>query len=142
MMKHEFEELAGYEVSTESYNNIIEPMYMASNMTKQEFVKVLNPKAFALPTKKQMVNQMRKLAAHLHETCERYTDYEAQQELDKLSKEYARRFYGINWSQDITAFVYTIDEYFYELIGRGATYPKTLVIGRGGHECERIALVK
>ena len=46
MMKQEFEALAGYEVSTEDYNNIIEPMYMATNLTKAEFVKTINRKAF------------------------------------------------------------------------------------------------
>ena len=30
MMKHEFEALAGYEVSFEDYNRVIEPMYMAT----------------------------------------------------------------------------------------------------------------
>lgn len=46
MMKHEFEELAGYEVSTEDYNNIIEPMYMATNLSKTEFAKCINRKQF------------------------------------------------------------------------------------------------
>lgn len=46
MTKQEFEELAGYEVSTENYNNIIEPMYMATNLCKADFVKVINRKAF------------------------------------------------------------------------------------------------
>ena len=46
MMKHEFEEIAGYEVSTEDYDNIIEPMYMATNMSKQDFVKTINRKRF------------------------------------------------------------------------------------------------
>jgi hypothetical protein len=46
MMKHEFEALAGYEVSTETYDNIIEPMYMATNLSKAEFVKTLNRKSF------------------------------------------------------------------------------------------------
>ena len=45
MMHHEFETIAGYEVSYETYTNIIEPMYMATNLTKQEFVKLLNRKA-------------------------------------------------------------------------------------------------
>ena len=45
MMKHEFEALAGYEVTTETYDNIIEPMYMATNLTKREFIKTLNRKA-------------------------------------------------------------------------------------------------
>ena len=46
MMKQEFEKIAGYEVSTEDYNNTIEPMYMATSMNKQEFVKTLNRKQF------------------------------------------------------------------------------------------------
>lgn len=47
MMKHEFEELAGYEVSNEDYDKVIEPMYMALNMSKAEFVKCLDKKRFA-----------------------------------------------------------------------------------------------
>lgn len=31
MMHHEFERIAGYEVSYEDYTNIIEPMYMATD---------------------------------------------------------------------------------------------------------------
>ena len=46
MMHKEFEELAGIEVSYEDYTNIIEPMYMAANMSKREFVKTLNLKFF------------------------------------------------------------------------------------------------
>ena len=46
MMKHEFEQIAGYEVSWEDYNNIIEPMYMATNLSKEEFVKTLSKKRF------------------------------------------------------------------------------------------------
>lgn len=40
MMKIEFEALAGYEVSVSDYDNIIEPMYMATNLNKAEFVKL------------------------------------------------------------------------------------------------------
>ena len=46
MMKQEFERLAGYEVSTEDYNNIIEPMYMATDLSKEDFIKTINRKAF------------------------------------------------------------------------------------------------
>lgn len=53
MMKHEFEELAGYEVSVEDYDNIIEPMYMATNLTKQEFVKTISKKRFAIVKKEE-----------------------------------------------------------------------------------------
>lgn len=65
MMKHEFEELAGYEVATEDYNNIIEPMYMATNLSKHEFVKVIDKKRFALKTREQLVKEMKMCAKHL-----------------------------------------------------------------------------
>lgn len=32
MTKQEFEKLAGYKVSTEDYNSIIEPMYIATEL--------------------------------------------------------------------------------------------------------------
>ena len=48
MMWNEFEKIAGYEVSYETYRNVIEPMYLAlpENISKQVFVKMLNRKAF------------------------------------------------------------------------------------------------
>ena len=143
MMYQEFMEIAGYEVSVEDYDNIIEPMYMAlPNVTKQEFVKMIDKKRFALPTRKQIINQMKKIAKHLQETCEYYTDYEAKDELDKIAKAYAKRFYNINWSNDIKSYVYFKDEYTYKEIGRGCTYPKELVIGRNNRDYERITLIK
>lgn len=51
MMKHEFEALAGYEVSTADYDKIIEPMYMATTLSKEEFVKVIDKKRFAIVKK-------------------------------------------------------------------------------------------
>lgn len=45
MMQREFEEIAGYEVTAETYDKIIEPMYMSTNLSKTEFVKLLNRKA-------------------------------------------------------------------------------------------------
>ena len=53
MMYQEFENIAGYEVSYDDYTNIIEPMYMATNLSKQEFVKCLDRKQFDLNYKKQ-----------------------------------------------------------------------------------------
>lgn len=94
MMKYEFEELAGYEVSAEDYTNIIEPMYMATNLTKQEFVKVIDKKRFALKTKKQYIAEMRKLAKHLYDTCQNYYDSETREKLKKLADEYTARFYN------------------------------------------------
>lgn len=51
MMKHEFEALAGYEVSTADYDKIIEPMYLATTLSKEEFVKVIDKKRFAIVKK-------------------------------------------------------------------------------------------
>ena len=140
MMKHEFEKLAGYEVSDNDYNNILEPMYMAINASKEEFVKMVDKKRFALPTKKQILNQMKKIAQHLCDTCEHYTDYKAQLELEKLAREYARRFYNIS-IYDINDYVILNRQYTYPEIQRGCTYPCELVIGRKDFEFERTTLV-
>lgn len=143
MMKHEFEEIAGYEVTNEDYNNIIEPMYMAlPDVTKQEFVKMIDKKRFALPTKKQVINDMKKIANHLYEICGRYSDYKAEHELDRISREFAKRFYGIDWANDTTTYVFTLNGYEFPEIQRGCRYPKTLVIGNKYGEIERIELVK
>ena len=57
MMKHEFEAIAGYEVSWEDYNNIIEPMYLAipESISKQEFVKMVNRKRFEIKNPAKVV---------------------------------------------------------------------------------------
>lgn len=57
MMKHEFERLAGYEVSAEDYNNIIEPMYLAipESISKQEFVKMISRKRFEVKRPAEIV---------------------------------------------------------------------------------------
>ena len=47
MMQYEFEALAKIKVTTEDYNQIIEPMYMATEMSKVDFIKTLNLKFFA-----------------------------------------------------------------------------------------------
>ena len=94
MMKVEFEKLAGYEVSFEDYNNIIEPMYMATDLSKEEFVKVIDKKRFALKTKKQYIAEMKKIAKHLCDTCSQYYDSEAKEKLKALVDEYVARFYN------------------------------------------------
>lgn len=49
MTKYEFETIAGYEVSDYDYFEILEPMYMAlPDVTKQEFVKMIDKKRFEL----------------------------------------------------------------------------------------------
>jgi hypothetical protein len=61
MMQHEFEALAGYRVTTDDYNNIIEPMYMATNMTKADFIKTLDRKFFTgrVPKAPKNIKRMR-----------------------------------------------------------------------------------
>lgn len=55
MMHHEFEQLAGYEVSADDYKNIIEPMYMATNLSKRDFIKSINKKAFEIKHKRPII---------------------------------------------------------------------------------------
>ena len=142
MMYQEFMEIAGYEVSVEDYNNIIEPMYMAlSDVTKQDFVKMIDKKRFALPTKRQIVNQMKKLAKHLQETCELYTDYDAKDELEKIARDYAKRFYYIDCAKNINSYVFFNYEYTCKEFKRGCTYPVEVVIGRNNRDYERITLI-
>lgn len=142
MMKQEFEAIAGYEISTEDYINIIEPMYMAVNLSKSEFVKVIDKKRFALPTKPQLIKDMKKEANHLFEICGRYTDYESEDRLDVMAKQYAKRFYGIDWANDPEAWVYFTKGYECEQFQRGCSYPKKLHIGRNDTEYEIITLIK
>lgn len=118
MMWHEFEELAGYEVSFKDYDKIIEPMYMATNLSKQEFVKVIDKKRFALKTEKQIIAAMKKEAKHIKETCEHFTDFEAWERLEALVNEYGKRFAR---GADISK-AYTYPGY------RGCTFPKFLVV--------------
>ncbi len=95
MMWQEFEELAGYEVSYKDYHEIIEPMYMAvPNVSKQEFVKMIDKKRFALKTKAEIIREMKKIAKHLYETCEHYTDWDAKNRIEELRAEYSNRFAG------------------------------------------------
>ena len=59
MMQHEFEQIAGYKVSQDSYDNIIEPMYMATSLSKSDFVKMLNRKAFEVkPVREPDIRKM------------------------------------------------------------------------------------
>ena len=93
MMKDEFERIAGYEVSTSDYIQIIEPMYLASSLSKEEFVKTINKKRFALKSLKSFIKEMKKLAKELKESCTHYTDYAKKEKLDSVIAEYIERKY-------------------------------------------------
>ena len=120
MMQFELKNLAGYEVSTEDYNNIIEPMYMATNLSKADFVKVIDKKRFALKTERQIVTAMKKESRHLREILGHSLDYDSVDKLNDLAAEYVRRFYrGFTW--------FFNKEYEYPGY-RGCSYPCELVI--------------
>lgn len=120
MMKHEFEKIAGYEVSAKDYNEIIEPMYNATDLDKIDFVKCIDKKRFALPSKRKMENDMKKIADHLRETAQHYTDYDARDKLNTMACEYVNRFYyGLN---------YFIDQEYPYGNYRGCPYPKSIVV--------------
>ena len=59
MMKSEFENLAGREVTDEQYR-AIETLYMSSNLEKTEFVKSMKPilKNIPQPEKKKDIKRM------------------------------------------------------------------------------------
>lgn len=91
MMHSEFEALAGYEVSFQDYTNIIEPMYMATNLSKEEFVKCISKKRFALKPISKIEKEMKEVAEQLKATCVHFTDFEAEETLVKLIEEYLER---------------------------------------------------
>lgn len=97
MMHKEFEEIAGYEVSYEDYTNIIEPMYMATNLSKQEFVKCLNRKQFDLgykkqQYKKQLLKEMKSIAEEMYTICSHTETYEQYEALRAKAIEYIKAF--------------------------------------------------
>ena len=141
MMKQEFEALAGYEVTDEAYYTIIEPMYMATNLTKKAFVKVLDKKAFALPTKGELKRAMRKIANEIWQNCGLTSFITEDDELNRIAREYARRFYGVQGNGN--DYVIITRDYAYCGVrqDRGCTFPEAVVIGRGDIELERIILV-
>ena len=94
MTQQEFEKLAGYEVGYEDYVTIIEPMYMATDLTKSEFVEVINKKRFALPSLDSYIKNMKSCAESLKQSCTHYTDYEVLDNLDQLVEMYIDRVFG------------------------------------------------
>lgn len=143
MMKHEFEQIAGYEVTMEDYNKIIEPMYMATNLSKEEFVKVIDKKRFALPTKEQMVREMRKIAKNIFEHCGQRCFSDEEQEIRSLARKYAERFFGFNYEDT--------EDWYWIKTGKaycgyrqdwGCSFPEAIQIGRGNSIYAEITLVK
>jgi hypothetical protein len=121
MMREEFEQIAGYEVTWQDYTEIIEPMYMAlpEGISKQEFVKMIDKKRFALKPLNKIEKEMKKIAEHLKETCNQFTDYDAIEKLRTLAQEYTDRIgaKGFNINEQIRWTCYypvSIDIYGYD----------------------------
>lgn len=137
MMWEEFERIAGYEVSYEDYTNVIEPMYNATNLSKGEFVKTLNRKAFDLNVKKQeMIKAMKAIAEERKENAEHFTNYEAEDKLQELAYKYAETFHRFSIPEIDREKTYGT---------WGCSYPSALVIfnttSKGEYyEVERIKL--
>ena len=144
MMWKEFEEIAGYEVSYDTYTNVIEPMYMAlPNVSKTEFVKMLDKKAFALPTKAQLIRRMRMIAQYIFDNCGASSFCEEKEKLEELARTYAERFF--NYTEENSTFYGFTHGYAYHgsrCYNGGCTFPEELVITRRGYEYERVTLVK
>ena len=140
MMKHEFEALAGYQVSVEDYNLIIEPMYMATNLNKEDFVKVIDRKRFEVkvPTERQLVNSLRKDAKHLEEICGHSVDHECERRMEEIARKIAKmNGYDV---KDFGCGYWFEKEYEYPGM-RGCSFPKNLVIYIGGREVKKVKLV-
>ena len=128
MMKHEFEALAGYEVTFEDYNNVIEPMYMAVNLSKQEFVKVIDRKRFDFRAKekaekKAMLKAMQEIAEERAENCEHFCDYEAENKLVEIARSFMEKFFPKN-----LGYHGDIERKHWHGFDSGCTYPAELVI--------------
>lgn len=137
MMKHEFEALAGYEVSVADYDNIIEPMYMATELSKEEFVKVICKERFALKSREEIIQEIKGIAEHLKKTCDHFTDYEAKEKLEALAEEYKERFGPYNGGFLLNT------RYTLERLGecRGCSYPAELEIYNSKyHTTEKIKI--
>ena len=132
MMQHEFEALAGYEVTYEDYSKIIEPMYMAvpESISKQEFVKMIDRKRFDFRAKekaekKAMVKAMKEIAEERAQNCEHFCDYEAEDKLREIARSYMDKFFPKN-----LGYHGDIERKHWANNDRCCTYPADLVIYR------------
>lgn len=132
MMWREFEELAGYEVTYDDYTKIIEPMYMAipENISKQDFVKMIDRKRFDYKAKeraekKAMVKAMKEIAEERAQNCEHFCDYEAEEKLMEIARNFMDRFFPkrLGYHGDV-------ERKHWGNLSTGCTYPAELVIYR------------
>ena len=119
MMYEEFVKIAGYKVSYEDYDNIIEPMYMSIEVSKYDFVKMIDRKRFEVveKTERQYINEIKKIAKVILEKCGCCSTFKEENKIDKLIYEMEHKF----------GFTYVMHkEYEYPEIQRGCTYVKSI----------------
>lgn len=68
MMHEEFEKMVSYRVSYKVYHEIIEPMYEATDLSKQEFASVVNFRDYHKKQESRCVEQMRQIASVLRDS--------------------------------------------------------------------------
>ena len=97
MLKQEFEQITGWEVTCKDYYEIIEPLYMATNMTKQDFAQVLNRKRFdqkyiKAQYEKQLLKEMKELAKEMKALCGQSTAFEKYEAMRVKALEYSKKY--------------------------------------------------
>lgn len=96
MFKEEFEKLAGCKVSRLDYFRIIEPMYMATKLTKEEFIKVINVKEFETTPEKEELEKIRLYAEEYRNNVKKDGKFFITEEFNNMVEEFARKFYDSN----------------------------------------------
>ena len=110
MNHQEFMQIAGYEVSYETYKNIIEPMYMTTDIIdKKEFCKSFSKKLFAIKPTDKLVKELRDMAKDLQYAA-KYGLYVGDKMTDfkKLCSDYQKRQYN----NDYYEFEFANDSYY------------------------------
>ena len=96
MFKEEFEKLAGYKVTRLDYFRIIEPMYMATKLKKEEFVKVINRKEFETTPEKEALDKIRLYAEEYRNNTKNDGKFFITTEFNNMVEEFARKYYDSN----------------------------------------------
>ena len=138
-MKYEFEKLAGYEVTTRDYLDIIEPMYMATDLDKLEFVKCLDRTRFDKQIRlSKFIKSAKKYAESLKKCCGKWVDVHSEEHLKGELEMYAQEKYGLAYDTDLT--IYFKTAYEFPSLQRGCTYPISAEIIVDGVTFETVKL--
>ena len=94
MNYEEFIRIAGYEVSFETYKNIIEPMYMTTDIIdKKEFCKSFSKKLFGIKSTDKLLKEINKTVKFMKENTDRQLQINAWKEFKELCEDYRKRTY-------------------------------------------------